>query len=236
MAARSSITNFLTAPSKVAHALDWRKVSGSILSMTVGKDRIDLAVASHPSFDDPILQLPSILLENETRKNRKVLKPSVVKELSTIVQDFNVCGMVVSWPVQSEGWCGAQCGHVLHTLDQLAGHSLLNNSRPICLWDEEHNLPSEDEWGRAAIYSRTTNKTFHQASEEQYESHNQVALDVWNDFCRAHWPELWLQQQQHQKQESFPWEEGKDRMPTSLADLSWLDCAKDGPKLNQALL
>jgi RNase H-fold protein (predicted Holliday junction resolvase) len=233
--AAKSITNFLTAPSKVAHALDWRKVSGSILSMTVGKDRIDLAIASHPSIDDPIQQLPSIPLGNETKNNRKILKSSVVEELSSIVQDFHVCGMVVSWPVQKEGWCGAQCGHVLHTLDQLAGHStLLNKSRPICLWDEEHNLPADDEWGRSAIYSRTTDKTLHQASKEQYESHNQVALDVWNDFCRVHWPELWLQQQ-HQQRESF-WEEGKEKRPTSLADQYWLDCANDEPKLNQVFL
>jgi RNase H-fold protein (predicted Holliday junction resolvase) len=189
-----SIDNFLTASNKVAHALDWRKVSGSILNISIKKNKIGLAVASHPCFEDPIQQLPSIPLETETVQNRKFLKSFVVDELSNVVQDFQVCGMVVSWPVETEGRCGSQCGRVLHTLDQLTAQSetLVSSSRPICLWDPEHNvLYPEDEWGRAAAYSKASARTFHKASKEPYEDHTPAALDVWNDFCRSHWPEFY---------------------------------------------
>jgi RNase H-fold protein (predicted Holliday junction resolvase) len=224
MTARS-IVNFLTRSDKVAHALDWRKVSGSILNISVKKNKIGLAVASHPCFDDPIQQLPSIPLETETVKNRKVLKSFVVEELSSIVEDFQVCGMVVSWPVRKEGRCGSQCGRVLHTLDQLTAQSknLMSSSRPICLWDSEHNVSyPEDEWGRSAAYSKTSAKTFHKASKEQYEDHNLAALDVWNDFCRSHWPELY-EHQRHRA--SSRWEERRNRtlLPIPVTAMSWLE-------------
>jgi RNase H-fold protein (predicted Holliday junction resolvase) len=208
MAARS-ITKFLTTPSKVAHALDWRTASGSILSVTIEKDRIDLAVASHPLLGHPVEEL-YVPLETETVENHKVLKSSVVEELSAIVKEFKVCGMVVNWPVQKDGWCGAPCGRVLHTLDLISAHSSLVRT-PICLWDEEKNAPPEDHWGRAALYSRRTEKTFHQASKEQYEEHNKkVALNVWNDFFRSHWPDLYQEKQQQEEEMDRP-------LPASLS-------------------
>jgi len=189
-----SVTSFLASPSKVAHALDWKKASGAILSLRIVKDRIDLAVSSHPSFQEPAQPLPSIPLKMETSNNRKVLKAEVAQELQDIVRNFNVCGMVVNWPVQKEGRCGASCGRVLHTLDQIA----INSSRPVCLFDSNHYEPPEDDWGRAKVYSETSDKTLHVASEEQYkDSSGILAADIWNNFCQEHWPELYRQQQQN---------------------------------------
>lgn len=186
--AASSITQMLTTPGKVAHSLDWRKASGSILSLRIVRDRIDLAVASHPSLEEPTMELPSIPLRTHIEHNKKVLDEAVSQELARAVQNFNVCGMVVSWPVQREGWCGKSCGKVLNTLDQIQA---ANTSRPICLYDPNHSSPPEDEWGRATLYSETSDKTLHVASEEQYEdTTGKVAVDIWNDFCAEHWPEL----------------------------------------------
>ena len=89
MPIRSSITKFLTSPSKVARALDWKK-SASVLSLHVGKDSIDMAVTSHPSTtsdEELILPLPSIPIKCEVQDNQKVLKPAVLQELASIV-DF----------------------------------------------------------------------------------------------------------------------------------------------------
>ena len=188
--AAHSITQMLTTPSKVAHALDWRQASGSVLSLRIVQDRIDLAVASHPALDQPTLELPSIPLRTSTRGNRKILDAAVSRELAQTVQQFQVCGWIVSWPVQREGWCGKSCGQVLHTLDQIPS---LAAGKPVCLYDPEHSAPPEDEWGRATLYATTTDKTRHVASEEQYEHNNsdgKVAVDIWNDFCQEHWPEL----------------------------------------------
>jgi hypothetical protein len=213
-----SVAMYLASPGKVAHALDWHKVSGSILSIAIDKDRINLAAASHPTSNEPVQHLPSVFLERETIKNYKTLKPDAAQELACIMRDFLVCGVVVSWPVQKEGWCGAPCGRVLHILDQLSAHSVMNSRTPICLWDGQHNQPpAEDKFGRAAIWSETSDKTFHQASKEQYEDHHDAfALNVWNDFCRAHWPELYQAQQEFSQ---LSWDGGNDRnTPSAIAD------------------
>ena len=192
--AASTITQMLTTPGQVAHALDWRQASGAILSLRIVRDRIDLAVASHPALEEPTMELPSIPLRTSTKDNRKVLDAAVSRELAQAVQRFNVCGMVVSWPVQREGWCGKSCGKVLHTLDQIQAAA----RRPVCLYDPEHSAPPEDEWGRAPLYAQTTDQTLHVASQEQYNQDNtvgKVAVDIWNDFCAEHWPELCQQPQ-----------------------------------------
>lgn len=189
---------------RVAHALDWKKVSGAVLSLHFGKDSIDLAITSHPSLDKCVQPLPSIPLKkfnstkNNKSKTKKTLHPSVVEELQDLVEDWDVCGFVVSWPVQKEGRCGAQCGRVLHTLDQIVAASCntFNQNRPVCLWDSNHIPASnEDEWGRSAMYGRTptSDKTIHYASVEQYQDEGAIAAEIAADYMRHFFPEL----QQH---------------------------------------
>jgi hypothetical protein len=91
---------------------------------------------------------------------------------------------------------GAACGRVLYTLEDLLQDSnIVTPSRPLCLWDGERSThEKEDEWGRCAAYTRTSDKQVHRASEEQYnQDENIVAASVWNDFCRVHWPEVFAQ-------------------------------------------
>lgn len=187
-----SITRFLTSPGKIAQALDWRKQAGAVLSLHVGTSSIDLAVTLHPSADEnPIQPLPSIPIETEVKGNSKVLKSHILKELSKIADDWNVCGIVTSWPVQKEGWCGASCGKVLHTLDQIVQEtSLVSKKRPLCLWDGHHYLNTEDEWGRIARYGVPSEKHKHCASTEQYHDEGMVASEIAQDYIRCHWPSV----------------------------------------------
>ena len=181
----------LVAPSKLAQSLDWRKQSGYILSVHVGQSKIDLAATCHPDYDgNPIQPLPSIPLKIEVKKNQKVLKSEVVAEISNIVQRYNTLGMVVSWPVQKEGWCGASCGKVLHVLDQVIQEGAGMGKQPICLWNGRHWTSGEDEWGRAPIYSVPTSKKEHRASKEQYGDDGMVATAIAKDFLDFHWPNL----------------------------------------------
>ena len=152
---------------------------------------VDLAVALHPSYFHPIDPLPSIPIEIKTRRNQKVLKESVLLELKNIVETHKVCGLVVSWPVQKEGWCGATCGKVLHVLDQIVQDTnIVTSRRPVCLWDGHHFVTGGDEWGRLPIYSVPTDKTVHVASKEQYQDEGMLAADIAADFLKLHWPDL----------------------------------------------
>jgi len=238
MIASKSLSKLLTSPSKVAQALDWRRSAASVLSLSITRDRIHMAVANHPASSEA-QSLPSIPIETEVVDNRRVLAPKVARELASIMQDWQVCGLVVNWPVQEEGWCGAPCGRVLFTLDHLV-RDLKNSNRPICLWDEEHRVPDEDEWGRCSLYGEpcSEKKTVHFASEEQYkEKREHAAADIWRDFCAAHWPEIYVQQPAAAASSSAPSPVGGNgrkvpvprARPSVHADIKteWLDSYED---------
>ena len=156
----------------------------------MGKSTIDLAAASHPDVEgNPIQPLPSIPIQVETKKNQKMLKKEVVAELCDVVTEFKSLGLLVSWPVQREGWCGASCGKVLRILDQVLSEGTMSRENVICLWNGRHWTSDEDEWGRVSVYSVPTNKTVHVASKEQYDEDGMVATAVAQDFLEHHWPD-----------------------------------------------
>jgi len=202
----------LSSPAKVAHALNWQKAKGSILSLAINQERIDMAVSSHPSAHDmphPLTSIPFV---------RTKLRTDTAAELKDLVKEFRVCGMVVNWPVQKEGWCGKACGRVLYALDELSCAQYV----PVCLWDPYRLPDPEDGWGRAAVYSRraSDSKKLHLASTDQYEAHVEslAPLRVWDDFYRAHWPELYQLQEEEDHRDSPCRTHGQ-----SLVDMSWLE-------------
>lgn len=198
MAAKSricgkSIASFIAAPSKVAQNLEWRKRSGTLLNITVCRDHVDLLISSHPELGTPAQTLSRLSIEKRTTSNRKVVDAGTAKDLVEINEAYSVCGWIVNWPVQKEGWCGNSCGRVLHFLDGIATADVkaLHRSRPICLYDRNHILSQIDQWGRHPVYGRiVSNKSVHFASLEQYRDPTTEPLALWNDFCLMHWPSL----------------------------------------------
>lgn len=203
---------FLATPGKVAAKLDWKK-TGSILSVDIGKHEIGMAVAPHPSSENPIRTLPPLRLERtplntktaENHKQAVTLTRNCVEHMASIVQEHKVCALLVSWPVQDEGRFGKPCGQVLHTLDSLLeeSNSIVTKQRPVCLWDDRHvrmQTPVENDpmFARDPLFGRKSTealktKTVHLASKEQYQHHDcssAVAAQVWQDFCHTHWPEV----------------------------------------------
>lgn len=211
-----SMTQSLTTPSKVAHVLDWKKATSNLLTLRITKQSIECAVAAHPSLiDEPIQTLPSIPLQrvasNHSFRDRTVSDfkghqnqpsfdvPSVTQALQKLIHQHDVCGIVVLWPTeQLEGWNGAACGRTLHVLDQISLNVATgsNNPKPICLYDPHHKEHAmsdtgvEDEWGRSAIYSTTTNaKVVHCAKQPQSSMSDNMVAQVWSNFCREYWPD-----------------------------------------------
>ena len=147
--------------------------------------------------------LDSIPLVGKRRMN--LVPPDAKRMLSGLVRDHNICGFVVSWPLQQDtGLMGASCGRTLWALEQLLAEEcedddessttstapLFANNRPLCLWDGVHReQPATDAFGRSSVYARTSTKTEHCASKEQYHQDESVlAAEVWKDFCEHHWP------------------------------------------------
>eukprot|EP00980_Cylindrotheca_fusiformis_P013107 scaffold3292_cov120-Cylindrotheca_fusiformis.AAC.2 len=232
MTSKKILQRMITSPSKVASALDWKMANGaSILSMAIQPGRIGLAVASHPSLQQQqqIKTLEAITMLSP-RHNQGIATggnsstpQEAVKRLQEIVKTHNICGVVVSWPMQQDtGKMGYSCGLTLHTLEQLLLLATADASNPaakniplLCLWDSAHTPePTVDSWGRSADYARTSAKTVHLASEEQYyvsstaststsspsNDPNKVAMGVMDDFLKVNWPTIYQQKQAQQKQ------------------------------------
>lgn len=191
----------LTAPSNIASKLDWRRGSGSVLALDIHRDRIGISVSAHPSNREETCTLDPLQL-----LRRGKLDETGLEELASIVNAYKVCGVIVSWPLQQDtGKMGAACGRVLHTLEALLddANNVITPNRPLCLWDGVHpKTEQEDEWGRCSSYSRTSDKQVHVASQEQYyQDENVVAAQVWEDFCRVHWPDLYREERVQQIEE-----------------------------------
>jgi RNase H-fold protein (predicted Holliday junction resolvase) len=195
--ASSKLAKLLVAPAKIASSLNWKKFNGAILSLDIHKDRIGMAIASHPTMEDGGAEaLEPIHYHFQGGK----LPESAKDKLEDIVrQENNICGVVVSWPLQKDtGHMGAACGRTIHVVEELLEDTnVFSANRPLCFWDSEHPRQSdEDQWGRCAEYNRTSSKHEHLASLEQYnQDENVAATEVWNDFVRIHWPEVFHSQQ-----------------------------------------
>jgi len=152
------------------------------------------------------------------QKGLRKIPDSSRQQLAEILKEHKVCGFVVSWPIQKDtGLMGASCGRTLFAIEELLQSQqetipeqqqqhqqrpMFTPSRPICLWDTADAAdPAADAFGRSSVYARTSNKTEHRASEEQYhQDESIVAVQVWEDFVQTNWPEIYQQQQQQQQQ------------------------------------
>lgn len=190
---KNKLTQFMTVPSKIAGALDWKKTSGSILSLKFERDCVSMNLAPHPSLKLKIQSLDPILIKYMVRNNRKVLVASVRDKLQDIVLSNKVCGFVVDWPLQKEGRKGASCGRVLHFLDNLLEAQVLTQNRRFCLWNGDHiTMETEDNWGRCSAYGRKCEVSGHIDSGYQYaNTSTNVVADMWSDFAETHWPEMY---------------------------------------------
>lgn len=178
--------NVLVAPSKVAKNMN--SGAASVLSLNIHRDRIGVAVASHKTVE----KLTSIPMEWLKKGNEGT------EQLNRIVDEHNVCGFVVAWPVQKDtGQWGAPCGRVLHTLDKImvqSDNTIFTPERPFCFWDSfrsENTRRNVDAMGRCSSYGEASGKTRHVASEEQYnQDENVTATKIWDDFCKIHLPQV----------------------------------------------
>lgn len=175
--------SFLTSTARVAQALDWHRSSVLCLSLDVDDSRTLKAVAAsvHPAHHhDLVEEVPSIGVEDD---------------IHAIVKQYNCCGLVVAWPVGVEGRCGLQCGKTLHILEALRPRL------PTCLFNVHQRLSDEDSWGRSPAYARIPHALPLVASQHLYQAGcsdtlNMPIADMWRLFCKFHWPELFLPQQQ----------------------------------------
>ncbi|VEU34543.1 unnamed protein product [Pseudo-nitzschia multistriata] len=118
----------LSKPSKVASILDWKKASdNTVLALNIHKNRVGIAVASHPSLGIPCIELDPLRFD-DSHGNRTNISRSIdrhcLERFSDIIEDYKVCGVVVNWPLQHDtGRMGAACGRVIFALEQLVERS-----------------------------------------------------------------------------------------------------------------
>ena len=135
--ATRNLMKVLTTPSKIAQALDWKTQVGpaaaSLATLDVHADRIGLTIAQHPA--EALSASASSYYSFPLRsKGVRKIPPSSRQQLADLVHAHNVCGFVVSWPIQrATGLAGAACGRTLHTIEELllAAPVLSSPSSPV---------------------------------------------------------------------------------------------------------
>eukprot|EP00531_Pseudo-nitzschia_arenysensis_P004810 CAMPEP_0116135142 /NCGR_PEP_ID=MMETSP0329-20121206/11033_1 /TAXON_ID=697910 /ORGANISM="Pseudo-nitzschia arenysensis, Strain B593" /LENGTH=264 /DNA_ID=CAMNT_0003629923 /DNA_START=56 /DNA_END=850 /DNA_ORIENTATION=+ len=206
------LMSVLTTPSKIANALDWRKATGgAIATLDIHADRIGVRISQHPQNNSKRRKYSLPV----SPRGRTRIPESTRQQLSQLVHDHKVCGFIVSWPIQEDtGLMGAACGRTLYAIEELfrndigssSSSSSSNNNpetnqglvftpnRPLCLWEAAagaHKMATADSFGRSSLYARTSDKTEHLASKEQYHQDEAVVVsEIWDDFVKTHWPEI----------------------------------------------
>eukprot|EP01083_Nonionella_stella_P251205 866955_1 len=160
----TSLSRYLVSPQKLAKKMDWNKVEGSVvLALDIAEGRLGLAVSVHPSNNtvhnlDPISYMPSHSALRRSEQNKVV-----AASLREFLDKHKVDGIVVNWPLNTDGRLGKPCGKVLHLLDHFANEKILTRKCPFTLWHPTHyQLGVEptmckamvDECGRSEIFSR----------------------------------------------------------------------------------
>lgn len=139
----TKLSRYLVTPSRVATLMDWKATlgTGAVMALDISRDRIGVAVASHPSSSgsgaataralDPIL-LPG---KRSASTSSAAAAPSAtatashpLSRLEEVAAREQVCGVIVRWPLQDGGRMGAQCGRILYQLDDFVAASSANSS------------------------------------------------------------------------------------------------------------
>jgi hypothetical protein len=241
------LMKILTVPSKVASALDWRKLgTSSVLTLAVHSDRIEAVTAHHPSDDGEKSRNNNVIFESlQLSKNGRDIPEFTKQRLKDIIKEQNVCGIVVSFPIQPDtGKLGYAAGRTLWMMerllmqDQSSGSNNNNTTsptlplnRPICLWDSVHaEQPPIDAWGRSPVYANTSTKLCHSASQEQYHQDEGItAARVWEDFMRTNWPDIYryhpapLQKYSHSQQQQPQQQQGYNAIRSTSRNEDWDD-------------
>jgi len=106
----------LSQPSKIASILDWKKTANTVLAINFHKNRVGIAVASHPSRGVPCLELEPLRFDTTTvadgsgggemnhrrrRRRRKTIADAIdrqcLERFSEIVEEHKVRAVQVRW-------------------------------------------------------------------------------------------------------------------------------------------
>mmetsp|Transcript_37794 Transcript_37794/g.82818 ORF Transcript_37794/g.82818 Transcript_37794/m.82818 type:complete len:317 (-) Transcript_37794:187-1137(-) len=155
----TKLSRYLVTPSRVASLMDWKTTmdatAGAVMALDITRDRIGVAVASHPSTGAPARTFDPISLPSRRRDDSSNGNSDIASELEEIVASERVCAFVVRWPLQDGGRMGGKCGKVLHALDSLVAPSpgssntksnnnnkrasstaVIGKNRPFALYDD----------------------------------------------------------------------------------------------------
>lgn len=140
----------LSPPSRVASILDWNKTTAhTVLAVNFHKNRVGIAVASHPSRGVPCRELEPLRFGDSSKSTNNggattparsrggiagAVDGACLERFSKIIEEHMVCGVVVNWPLQRHtGRMGAACGRVAFALEQLWARSNEPSSSPASI-------------------------------------------------------------------------------------------------------
>lgn len=227
-ATSSHFSKLLTTPSKIASTFDWKRQAGAnnknnnnnthLLSLSIHKNSIGMALSPSSSSKNSSSDGGPNSLGSLYMVDRRKMDTRTKQAIAKVIQQNDVCGMVVSWPTQQEsGRNGEACGRVLFTLEQLLndGSTTQVPKRPLCLWNssshsttvakanehQEQQHETTDPWGRSSQYAghapssastTTTRRTTmeYRSRSDQYDCVTYLSpVEILEDFWQVHFPQ-----------------------------------------------
>jgi len=133
MRTTAQLSKFLLPPQKFVNALTWKNTGSQrkVLALNITSEQVSVALTSlnskYPRVSNPTTKRNQI---NYSKRNYDQL----IKEIKKLTEIENIEGLVINWPIESNGRLGKSCGKVCHVLDYFAQSDIISKDMPFTLW------------------------------------------------------------------------------------------------------
>lgn len=133
----------------VTEIIEQKPLTGRLMGLDIGKKTIGIAVSNNTqSIATPLCTI------NRTKFSKDIAK------LDKIIQDYEICGYVVGYPVNMDGTIGPSCDMVMSFADEFSKYPQFVGVNPwIALWDERLSTQTVKETVDKFVDKRKTKQT-----------------------------------------------------------------------------
>jgi len=129
----AQLSKFLLSPQRFMNALKWKsnETKRKVLALNITSDQVSVALTSLNSKTPCVTNPITTNHINHSKRNYDQL----VNEIKNLTENENIEGLVVNWPLESNGRLGKSCGRVCHVLDYFAQNNIISHHMPFTLWN-----------------------------------------------------------------------------------------------------
>ena len=149
----AQLSKFLLSPQKFVNTLTWKNnvSQRKVLALNIAPKQVSVALTSLNSKNPRVTNPITTNQINYSKRNYDQL----IKEIKHLTENENIEGLVVNWPIESNGRLGKSCGRVCHVLDYFTQSNIISKNTPFTFWNN-CNEPQQNDHNNATISDNTT--------------------------------------------------------------------------------